>query len=190
MSAVEADVVAEPLIRESKSKSLFQVNRRVFVDDQVLAREEREIFDKCWLYVGHESEIPNPGDFLTRDVGGRELIFARGVDGVARAFFNSCPHRGAMVCREKQGNEKMFRCMYHAWSFDLGGKLVSRPEDERYHTESTEGVHDLVQVAQLEDYRGLYFVNYDGSADDLKTPKPRGPFSFKSLKKAMKAGSW
>ena len=49
-----------------------------------------------------------------------------------RAFFNTCPHRGAMVCREKHGNEKMFRCFYHAWAFDLQGKLVNRPGTERY----------------------------------------------------------
>jgi len=169
MSASEAEIIVEPYIRESQNKSYFQVNRRVFVDDNILAREERKIFDKCWLYIGHESEIPKPGDFLTRDVGGRELIFARGVDGLARAFFNSCPHRGALVCREKQGNDKMFRCMYHAWSFDLGGKLISRPEDERYHSEGIDGIHDLVQVSQLEDYRGLYFINYDANAIDLKT---------------------
>ena len=166
---MKIDIVDEPYIRESQSESLFQVNRRVFVDDQILAQEERHIFDKCWLYIGHESEIQKPGDFLSRDVGGRQLIFVRGTDGVARAFFNTCPHRGAMVCREKQGNGKMFRCMYHGWSFDLGGKLVSRPEAKRYHTQGADGIHDLVQVAQLDDYRGLYFINFDAAAVDLKT---------------------
>ncbi|MBV1882096.1 MAG: aromatic ring-hydroxylating dioxygenase subunit alpha [Pseudomonadales bacterium] len=161
--------IAEFYIKENVSESIFQVNRRVFVDETILAREETMIFDKCWLYIGHVSEIKDKGDFLSRDVGGRELIFARGRDGVARAFFNSCPHRGALVCREKQGNGKMFRCMYHAWSFDLSGKLISRPEEERYHTENIDGIHDLVAVARLEEYRGLYFINYDADSVDLKT---------------------
>ncbi|HET6470570.1 MAG TPA: aromatic ring-hydroxylating dioxygenase subunit alpha [Pseudomonadales bacterium] len=174
MSAVRADVDAQPVIEpyvvEDKSRGLFRVNRRVFVDANVLERERRLIFDKCWLYVGHESEIAQPGAFLTRTVGGRELIFVRGKDARVRAFFNTCPHRGAMVCREKSGNEKLFRCFYHAWAFDLQGKLVARPGAERY-AEGTrvDGVHDLVPVPQLDQYRGLYFVNYDRNAVDLVT---------------------
>ncbi|MBV1906332.1 MAG: aromatic ring-hydroxylating dioxygenase subunit alpha [Pseudomonadales bacterium] len=170
MSAIKADTIIEPYVLENRGQSLFQVNRRVFVDDKILTLEERRIFDKCWLYIGHESELPEPGDFLTRDVGGRELIFVRSQDDVVRAFFNTCPHRGAIVCREKQGNEKMFRCMYHAWAFDLGGKLISRPEDERYHAEGGDDIHDLVSVAHLENYRGLYFVNFDEAAtEDLSS---------------------
>ena len=122
----------ESYIAEDRERGTFLVNRRAFVEPEVLKRERATIFDKCWLYLGHESEIPNPGDFLTRDVGGRELLFVQDREGRARAFFNTCPHRGAMVCREKQGNGHMFRCFYHSWAFDLGGKLVNRPEAERY----------------------------------------------------------
>ena len=80
MSAVAADAVNEPYVAEDEKRGLFRVNRRVFVDPAVLERERRLIFDRCWLYVGHESEVAKPGDFLTRSVGGRELIFVRGKD--------------------------------------------------------------------------------------------------------------
>ncbi|MBV1906985.1 MAG: aromatic ring-hydroxylating dioxygenase subunit alpha [Pseudomonadales bacterium] len=169
MSKIESKQVNQPYVIENKGKSLFQVNRRVFVDDQILERETRKIFDTCWIYLGHESEIPNPGDFLTRQVAGKELIFVRSREGDVHAFFNTCPHRGAMVCREKQGNDKLFVCMYHAWSFDLAGKLVNRPEAKRYHADNSDGVHNLVPVANLDNYRGLYFVNYDVNAIDLPT---------------------
>lgn len=155
------------LIVDDPEQGLFLVNRRNFVDEQVLEREQAEIFNKCWLYLAHESEIPAAGNFLSRRVGGRELIFARGEDGVARAFYNSCPHRGAMVCREKAGTGKMFRCFYHSWAFDLAGKLVNRPESEQYSDDLPEGIHDLVQVARLDHYRGLYFVNFDAQAMEL-----------------------
>ena len=169
MSSVKAETIVEPFIIENESKAIFRVNRRVFVDEEIRQREIRHIFDTCWIYIGHESELPNPGDFLTRKVGGRELIFVRSKDNVVRSFFNTCPHRGAMVCREKHGNDKMFMCMYHAWSFDLAGKLISRPEGERYHADNSGGLHDLAPVANLDSYRGLYFVNFDPNAVDLNT---------------------
>ena len=70
MSAVRADTIVEPYISEDRSRGLFRVNRRVFVDPAILERERRYIFDTCWLYVGHESEVVAKGDFLTRTVGG------------------------------------------------------------------------------------------------------------------------
>ncbi len=165
---MEAQTLIEPYVVEDRDRGLFRVNRRAFVDPAILEREQRLIFDRCWLYLGHESEIPAAGDFLTRKVGGRELIFVRGRDGAARALFNTCPHRGAMVCREKHGNDSRFRCLYHAWTFNLEGRLVARPEAERYNKSIEPGLHDLVPVAGLDDYRGLYFVNYDPGAMPLR----------------------
>src|SRR5262245_8578541 len=171
MAAVAATTpVLEPYVIEDPERGIFRVNRRAFVDSVILERERRFIFDTCWLYLGHESEIVKKGDFLTRSVGGRELIVVRGQDNVIRAFFNTCPHRGAMVCREKHGNDKMFRCFYHAWTFDLQGKLITRPGAERYAQRVNEdGIHNLTPVPKLEHYRGLYFVNFDRNAVDLVT---------------------
>ncbi|MEQ8268616.1 MAG: aromatic ring-hydroxylating dioxygenase subunit alpha [Parvibaculum sp.] len=158
---------SSPLVDDRSSQGVFRVARRAFVEPEVLAREQKEIFDKCWLYLGHESEIEKPGDFLTRSVAGRKIIFARNKDGEAGAFFNTCPHRGAMVCREKQGSANLFRCFYHSWAFDLDGKLINRPGDECYAEDANaHGEHNLVPP-RLENYRGLYFVNFDGNAPDL-----------------------
>jgi len=159
--------ITDPFVVEDRERGTFMVNRHAFVDADVLAGERARIFDRCWLYLGHESELARPGDFLTRSVGGRELIFVQGRDGERRAFFNTCPHRGAMVCREKKGNGKLFTCLYHAWTFDLQGALVQRPEGERYSAAAQAGLHDLVRVPRLEAYRGLYFVNFDAQAMSL-----------------------
>ena len=159
--------LTDPFVLENHDKGTFLVNRRAFIDPNVLSNEKELIFDKCWLYLAHESELLRSGDFLTRAVGGRELIFVRGNDGEVRAFFNTCPHRGAMVCREKRGKGKLFTCLYHAWTFDLEGTLVQRPEAERYSAAAQGGMHNLVPVPRLESYRGLYFVNYDADAMSL-----------------------
>ncbi len=156
------------LVDDDPVRGAFRVARRSFTDPAILAHERERIFERCWLYVGHASEIAHPGDFVTRQVGGRELLFTRGKDGNVRCFHNSCPHRGAMVCREKHGNGAMFRCFYHSWAFDTTGKLVTRPGAEAYADGAqAEGRHDLVPVPALDHYRGLYFVRYTNIGPDL-----------------------
>ena len=160
----------QSLLDDDRSRGVFRVARRAFTDPDILARERAAIFNQSWLYVGHGSEIPQPGDFLTRKVAGRDVIFTRAKDGMVRAFFNTCPHRGALVCREAAGNAAMFRCFYHSWAFDLEGKLVNRPGDEAYAQGTRQGgMHDLVRVPQLEQYRGLYFTHFQPAGPDLKT---------------------
>src|SRR4051812_20068658 len=98
------------LVREDPS--LFQVKREGFVSPDVYEGERSALFDHCWIYLGHGSELRNPGDFKTRWVAGRPVIFVRGRDGDVRALINSCRHRGAVVCREREGNARQFYCMY------------------------------------------------------------------------------
>jgi len=105
------------IIQDNIEKNEFLVHRSVFTEKEILARERAEIFNKCWLFIGHETEIPEKGDYKRKKVGGRNLVFVHGQDGVIRALFNTCPHRGALVCRENEGNARAFRCFYHAWSF-------------------------------------------------------------------------
>ena len=98
-----------PWVQENRSDFQFLVARQAFVDPRILEIERAEIFGKCWLYLGHETEIANANDFVTRNVGGRELIFSRDRQGQVRAFYNTCPHRGATLVREKSGNKISFQ---------------------------------------------------------------------------------
>ncbi len=171
MAAVEATRVVEPYVAEDRGRGIFRVNRRAFVDPAISSSaSDGSSSTPAGCTSATSPNWSKKGDFLTRTVGGRELIFVRGKDDIVRAFFNTCPHRGAMVCREKHGNEKMFRCFYHAWAFDLGGKLIARPGTERYAEGSNvDGMHNLTPVPKLAAYRGLYFINYDRNAVDLVT---------------------
>ena len=110
----------------------FSVNRKVFVSPEILEDENRAIFDKCWVYVGHASEVKNPGDFRTRQVANRPVIFCRDRKGEVRALFNVCRHRGALVCREREGNARQFQCMYHGWTYNADGSLKGIPGDDAY----------------------------------------------------------
>ena len=109
------------LVYDRPDLGRFRVHRSAMVSPAVHELERRRIFDRCWLYLGHESEVPNPGDYARRVVAERPLFFARTRDGGLAVFHNTCPHRGALVCRTDRGNAEAFRCFYHAWTFDTSG---------------------------------------------------------------------
>jgi phenylpropionate dioxygenase-like ring-hydroxylating dioxygenase large terminal subunit len=155
-------------IREDWDAGIFRVHRDAFRSQEVFERERAAIWNTGWLYLGHNSELPTPGDYKVRKLGGRPLIFLRDVNGTVRAFYNSCPHRGTAVCREEEGNARHLRCFYHAWTFDTEGKLISLPSPEAYP--SSETFRDrlgLRPVAQLETYRDFVFVSFNEAAPAL-----------------------
>src|ERR1700743_439933 len=117
----------QDLVVDDRRNGTFRVHRSLMTSPEVYAQEREDIFDKCWLYVGHESEIAKPGDYVRRQVGGRPLILLRDSAGTVRVHFNTCTHRGATLCREDAGNARVFQCFYHAWSFDTKGKLGVYP---------------------------------------------------------------
>jgi len=150
------------------NSGLFKVARKSFIDDAVLADERQRIFERCWLYLGHESELAKPGDFVTRVISGRNLIFNRDRGGAVNAFYNTCTHRGAMVCREARGNAKVFQCFYHGWAFSDEGRLIDQPGKEAYcEGFNDNGSSNLARLERLENYRGLYFLNFDRNAVPL-----------------------
>jgi p-cumate 2,3-dioxygenase subunit alpha len=155
------------LVREEPTN--FSVKREVFVSADVFEAERRALFDKCWIYVGHASELRNPGDFKTRWVAGRPIIFVRDRQSGVRALINSCRHRGAVVCREREGNARQFYCMYHGWTYHPDGKLKSVPGEDAYPPGFDKSAMGLVEVPRLDHYRDFYFLNFDRDAVDLKT---------------------
>lgn len=156
------------LVSNDEQQGLFRVARKAFTDQEILKGEYDEVFNKCWLYVGHESEVAKKGDFVRRIVAKRNLVFNRDMDGNLNAFFNTCPHRGAEVCREAKGNSKHFTCMYHGWIFAANGQLKNLPGEERYSADfKAQKRGNLVPVPRFENYRGMCFVNFDLNACSL-----------------------
>jgi p-cumate 2,3-dioxygenase alpha subunit len=154
-------------IVDDREAGVFRVKRSTMTRDDVWQLERERIFDTCWLYIGHGSEIDAPGDFVRRKVAGRPLIFVRGRDGVVRALINSCMHRGARVCRQDQGNAKSFQCFYHAWTFSTEGQLVGIPDKEGYAPAVDPAALHLRHVPRLESYRDFWFVCFDRDAEPL-----------------------
>lgn len=152
---------SHPWVKDDPAEGRFLVSRKAFVDPDILALERRLVFDRSWLYLGHESELPNANDYLTRSVGGRELIFNRDRTGKFRAFFNTCPHRGAQVVREARGNAMAFQCFYHGWAFNNNGAFATRFKDGNYPPDfNHDGCANLTEVGRFESYRGFWFVSF------------------------------
>jgi p-cumate 2,3-dioxygenase alpha subunit len=161
------ETMAQRYIIEDQEAGLFKVNRRVFTDPECLEQERRRIFDKCWVYVGHESEVAHAGDFRARNVAGRPVVLVRGDDGVIRVLLNTCTHRGALVCRQKSGNAKSFQCPYHAWTYNSRGQLIGVPGEDSYSEAFKRDEMGLASPAQMDSYRGFIFICFDRGTESL-----------------------
>jgi p-cumate 2,3-dioxygenase subunit alpha len=157
----------ESLIVDDHERGLFRVHRSTMTSDDILAFERERIFSRCWLYVGHASELAEPGEYRRRAVGGRPLMFVRGSDGEIRVLYNTCPHRGAIVCRRDEGTAKTFQCFYHAWTFDNCGALIGLPDAAGYAPGFDRAAMGLKPVSRHENYRDFHFVCFDDGAPRL-----------------------
>lgn len=163
MGALE--ITPEELIVEDRDEEYFGYHRSILTSPSIHATELRRIFGRCWLYLGHESEVPEPGDFRRRTVANRPLFFVRSrASGEINVFANSCTHRGATICRQETGNAKTFQCFYHAWTFDTDGGLVGLPDEASYGGSWDRSKFGLKRVVRAESYRGFIFVNFDPDA--------------------------
>lgn len=147
------DVSYSSLVEEGR------VHSAVFTDESIFEAELERIFYTYWVYLAHESEVPEPGDYSRKSIGRHSIVVARGTDGEVRAFFNRCRHRGTTVCRYERGNAEFFRCPYHGWTYSNRGPLIGVPFPSRYGPDFDKANLALVQVPRLDNYRGFYFAS-------------------------------
>lgn len=148
------------LLVENHETGDYRVHRSAFTDEGLFELEMKHIFEGNWIYLAHESQVPNNNDYYTTHIGRQPVFIARNRQGELNAFINACSHRGATLCRHKRGNKATYTCPFHGWTFNNSGKLlkVKDPEDAGYpECFNKEGSHDLKKVARFESYRGFLF---------------------------------
>jgi len=164
---VSADAIdAAALVKSDR------VHRRVYQDPAIFELEIERIFGRAWVYVGHVSQIPRDGDFVTTFIGREPVLFCRDSDGEVHVLRNRCPHRGAAVCNLPAGNTgRWFRCPYHGWTFQTDGRLHAVPVRNGYSPDfPLDPVeYGLAHVPRVAQYEGFTFASlaHDGAPFDL-----------------------
>lgn len=150
-----------------------RVHRDIYTSAELFEIEQAEFFGNTWNFVGHASQLPNPGDYLALDFAGRPLLLLRQADGSIRGVYNRCAHKGAQLVGNACGNAgKFLRCPYHAWTYKLDGAPLALPLKSGYEgtrlmqCESGQG---LSPIAHLRVYRDFIFVKLNDGGPDFES---------------------
>ena len=148
-----------------------RVHRDVYLDDELFDLEQEHFFANTWNYVGHDSQIPKAGDYITNEIGGRPLIVVRQADGSVRVVMNRCAHKGSRLVSAPSGSVgRNFRCPYHAWTYKLDGSPLTMPLKNGYDgtaLHECEAGKGLVSVAGVHVYRGFMFAKVNPGGPDF-----------------------
>jgi phenylpropionate dioxygenase-like ring-hydroxylating dioxygenase large terminal subunit len=148
-----------------------RVHRSVYTDQAVFDREIEQIFEKTWVYCGHESQVPNTGDYHTLQIGRQPMFMIRDRTGGINVLYNRCPHRGVQLCGAVKGNAgTSLACAYHGWTFHLNGEIKAIPMDSAY--DGTRMTKDNPEcsvraAARVDSYRGFVFASLARSGPGL-----------------------
>ncbi len=149
------------------------VHKRVYTDPEIFKLEMDRIYGQAWIYVGHESQVKNPGDYITSRIGDQDVIMTRDSDGKINVLYNRCAHKGAQLVSHGSGNAgKFLRCPYHAWAYKLSGELLAVPLRRGMEGTSFDKSHpdfSMRALARVESFCGFVFASQSEQGPDLLT---------------------
>jgi benzoate/toluate 1,2-dioxygenase alpha subunit len=158
--ARQLDDLLSNAVQHDEENGVFRCRRDIFTNADLYELEMKHIFESNWVYLAHESQVPNNNDYYTTSIGRQPIVITRDKAGELHAVINACAHKGAMLCRRKHGNKGSFTCPFHGWTFSNAGKLL-KVKDEKtteYPVQfNQQGSHDLRKVARFQNYRGFLF---------------------------------
>jgi len=161
----------------------WSLDQEFYKNKEIFDLEIEKIYMNSWLLAGHESQIPNTGDYFLFNLLSESVIIIRGKDGKVRAFMNVCRHRGSHVCLESQGNVNRLTCPYHAWTYNLEGALVAAKNLSADIDKNNLGLHNC----SIDVIEGLIMINFSDNPTSLEMMKqevsePMQMFGMKNLK--------
>lgn len=147
-----------------------EVHRDVYTDPEVFTLEMERLFANTWVFVGHDSQVPNPGDYFGTTIGAQPVLMVRHSDGVVHVLYNRCPHKGTRITTESCGNTgSAFRCPYHAWSFHTDGSPASIPLSSGYGGDfaQSQAAQGMTPVRHVQVHRGFVFAKLAEGGPDF-----------------------
>lgn len=154
-----------------RENHIYRCHRSIFTDQQLFDFEMKHIFEGNWVFLAHESQIAEPGDYYTLTLGRQPVIITRDKKNELHALINSCAHRGAMLCRRKTGNKNSFTCPFHGWTFSNNGKLLKAKDESTGGYPPSfkqDGSHDLQKLPRFQSYRGFLFGSLNADVQPLE----------------------
>ena len=156
----------EKLVQEDQGD--FRVHTSIYCDPAIFDVEMRRIFERTWIYVAHESELPNPGDYVSTTLGTQPVIVTRDLEGQLHVLLNHCRHRGSVVCRTERGHTEQFVCPYHNWVYGIDGCLQGVAQASGYPDDLLGPEWGLVPAARVAAHRGLIFASLSAEGESLE----------------------
>lgn len=147
------------LVDDRPQDGVFRVDRSVYNDPAVFEAEMARIFEQGWVYLCHESQVKDEGDYYATEIGRQPVFVTRQKDGGIRCFINACAHRAAILTPYKQGNAKVLTCRFHGWAYGCDGRCIRiKGEQEGFPQEGFDRARfDLTEVPTVDSYRGFVF---------------------------------
>ena len=138
-----------------------RVNRQIYSDPAIFELELQRIFGVAWIYVGHESQVKEPGDYFRTFIGAKPVVLVRDAEGEIRVIHNQCAHRGSLVVANDTGNTNEFQCCYHGWTYHLDGRLKAVPLQNGYPRDFDPKNPNtaMTRVPRVKSYRGFVFAS-------------------------------
>ncbi len=147
-----------------------KVHKSIYTDPEIFNLEMERIWGKSWIYVGHESQVKEAGEYYSTTIGSQPVLLTRHKDGNFHVLFNRCAHKGAQLVGDSCGKVKDLRCGYHAWRFDMDGKCISIPLVQGYDDTGFSKDDECANVQKLPryaSYRGFVFASLSKTGPDL-----------------------
>ncbi len=144
-----------------------QLPAEIFNSQLVSDLEQERLFRRAWLFLAHESELPDPGDYVLRSIAGNSVIVSRDESGTVHCHLNMCRHRGNQICKADLGNSSHFRCSYHGWTYANDGRLVGVPQLKSLYDERLDRSEWGLVPVRIDSYAGLIFGCLDPDAPGL-----------------------
>jgi phenylpropionate dioxygenase-like ring-hydroxylating dioxygenase large terminal subunit len=149
------------------------VHKSVYTDPEIFELEMDRIYGRAWIYVGHASQVPEPGDSHTTRIGNQDVVMLRGTDGQVNVLYNRCPHKGARLIADGDANlGKFIRCPYHAWTFRLDGRHLAAPLATAFEGTGFDAGHpdfSMRPLPRVANYRGFVFASQSAEGPDLQS---------------------